>query len=98
MIVHETEEVFFFFGENRADISSHFFAVAASFKRHIPPGKPGHGIELHEVEVIFAFAPDLGENFVEGEFLVKKSRACICLLYTSPSPRDRTRARMPSSA
>ena len=22
----------------------------------------------------------------------------ICLLYTSPSPRDRTRARMPSSA
>ena len=26
------------------------------------------------------------------------SKACICLLYTSPSPRDRTRSRMPSSA
>ena len=24
--------------------------------------------------------------------------ASICLLYTSPSPRDRTRSRMPSSA
>ena len=24
--------------------------------------------------------------------------ACSCLLYTSPSPRDRTRSRMPSSA
>ena len=24
--------------------------------------------------------------------------ACGCLLYTSPSPRDRTRSRMPSSA
>ena len=24
--------------------------------------------------------------------------AIICLLYTSPSPRDRTRSRMPSSA
>ena len=24
--------------------------------------------------------------------------ACTCLLYTSPSPRDRTRSRMPSSA
>ena len=24
--------------------------------------------------------------------------SCICLLYTSPSPRDRTRSRMPSSA
>ena len=26
------------------------------------------------------------------------SRAYVCLLYTSPSPRDRTRSRMPSSA
>ena len=25
-------------------------------------------------------------------------RYCVCLLYTSPSPRDRTRSRMPSSA
>ena len=25
-------------------------------------------------------------------------QACSCLLYTSPSPRDRTRTRMPSSA
>ena len=27
-----------------------------------------------------------------------KSKTHICLLYTSPSPRDRTRSRMPSSA
>ena len=26
------------------------------------------------------------------------SKKIICLLYTSPSPRDRTRSRMPSSA
>ena len=26
------------------------------------------------------------------------NRYCACLLYTSPSPRDRTRSRMPSSA
>ena len=25
-------------------------------------------------------------------------RVAVCLLYTSPSPRDRTRSRMPSSA
>ena len=36
-------------------------------------------------------------------FLSKKngyinSKLYICLLYTSPSPRDRTRSRMPSSA
>ena len=27
-----------------------------------------------------------------------KALGSICLLYTSPSPRDRTRSRMPSSA
>ena len=27
-----------------------------------------------------------------------RGRLCPCLLYTSPSPRDRTRSRMPSSA
>ena len=29
---------------------------------------------------------------------VKKLKISCCLLYTSPSPRDRTRSRMPSSA
>ena len=29
---------------------------------------------------------------------VNTARAYACLLYTSPSPRDRTRSRMPSSA
>ena len=32
----------------------------------------------------------------EAEAIVGKARNC--LLYTSPSPRDRTRSRMPSSA
>ena len=36
----------------------------------------------------------------EGERAIDISnlRAQTCLLYTSPSPRDRTRSRMPSSA
>ena len=29
---------------------------------------------------------------------LKDGKLCFCLLYTSPSPRDRTRSRMPSSA
>ena len=37
-----------------------------------------------------------------SKFLLENLRQCLsdyaCLLYTSPSPRDRTRSRMPSSA
>ena len=35
------------------------------------------------------------DGYTEG---VSNTRRYICLLYTSPSPRDRTRSRMPSSA
>ena len=35
---------------------------------------------------------------VEVEGLLDAVLARLCLLYTSPSPRDRTRSRMPSSA
>ena len=36
------------------------------------------------------------EGELERDSTIRKFR--ICLLYTSPSPRDRTRSRMPSSA
>ena len=32
------------------------------------------------------------------DFELVEAAANLCLLYTSPSPRDRTRSRMPSSA
>ena len=35
---------------------------------------------------------------VESGDYVEVSMISVCLLYTSPSPRDRTRSRMPSSA
>ena len=37
-------------------------------------------------------------RFYATSNLVTGSRYVTCLLYTSPSPRDRTRSRMPSSA
>ena len=33
-----------------------------------------------------------------GDNLIEKMQVSICLLYTSPSPRDRQKSRMPSSA
>ena len=38
----------------------------------------------------------LKDCIVEGNYIINSS--CICLLYTSPSPRDATLSRMPSSA
>ena len=37
-------------------------------------------------------------TFTYGRSYLNRSDAIACLLYTSPSPRDRTRSRMPSSA
>ena len=39
-----------------------------------------------------------GELERRGVIYAAKGRGNFCLLYTSPSPRDRTRSRMPSSA
>ena len=35
---------------------------------------------------------------VQGDVKIEGAQGEVCLLYTSPSPRDRTRSRMPSSA
>jgi len=45
-------------------------------------------------DVVFTHGPPktTADNFETA------ARGCTCLLYTSPSPRDRTRSRMPSSA
>ena len=39
-----------------------------------------------------------GESAGMIRFMRARGVKCACLLYTSPSPRDRTRSRMPSSA
>ena len=49
---------------------------------------------------VFCAGGDLKEFKAAGEELPDVVEAMLedCLLYTSPSPRDRTRSRMPSSA
>ena len=38
------------------------------------------------------------KQMVNGKSVARLSLATSCLLYTSPSPRDRQKSRMPSSA
>ena len=47
------------------------------------------------VEEVVVVGGDLDKNPVNNAYL---KMSYTCLLYTSPSPRDRTRSRMPSSA
>ena len=56
------------------------------------PGKPVTNLELKE-----RYALEFNTEMVQNKIGIH-TRHIACLLYTSPSPRDRTRSRMPSSA
>ena len=67
-------------------------------KNHESLGGYGTEEEKEKAEkniTIYGDALFIGE---EGKTLAEYEKICPCLLYTSPSPRDRTRSRMPSSA
>ena len=54
------------------------------------------GVIKFDAEILFSFSENIGvktNNEAEYLALIKG-----CLLYTSPSPRDRLKSRMPSSA
>ena len=61
-------------------------------------GSPGEVDQLKDL-ISFMKEKGLGGGFDPGPGAgVRASPLLSCLLYTSPSPRDRTRSRMPSSA
>ena len=66
----------------------------------------GMFIALLDIQIVSASLRDIGGGlsagadetaWVQTSYLIAEI-IVICLLYTSPSPRDRTRSRMPSSA
>ena len=60
------------------------------------PASDGAGVKLKRS---IGVEPNYFDPFLMlDEFGSENSEDYICLLYTSPSPRDRTRSRMPSSA
>ena len=60
-----------------------------------PSQTPVFAYPLLAVTVLLPIGLQLALTHTNVRLLVQLS---ICLLYTSPSPRDRTRSRMPSSA
>ena len=62
--------------------------------------EPGFRIELHQKDLNLALnsARLLGVSLPNTATAQELFNSCVCLLYTSPSPRDTERSRMPSSA
>ena len=56
----------------------------------VPSGLPDEGPR--------EYAEALKRRIIRANAYVRRNMEQACLLYTSPSPRDRTRSRMPSSA
>ena len=83
-------------GELMADLG-HAIASGGDRVRMLGGGQPSHIAELDAVwrQRMTAILESDGElEHALGNYEPPKG----CLLYTSPSPRDRTRSRMPSSA
>ena len=83
-----------------------FMSAAFLIRIHVPDAPSvAHDAAL-EITGNDAFRYGLGlEAEVSGENRLSEllengelNEACLCLLYTSPSPRDRQKSRMPSSA
>ena len=67
----------------------------------VEPGRCGVAGVDAEVDAGHSFARQLADDLVHDPAtppLALEPGKEVCLLYTSPSPRDRTRSRMPSSA
>ena len=76
-------------------------AEVAKLVELIPPGlsaDPSSANHLNSIALDFEDA-SLNLDAIEVRLTSKDlPKNDVCLLYTSPSPRDRTRSRMPSSA
>ena len=57
---------------------------------------------ISKCDVLCMEVANISNQSIEPNLLFDMDKSikefCTCLLYTSPSPRDRTRSRMPSSA
>ena len=72
-------------------------ADGVSVRRNLPNDQlTSQAVKLSEVVVAGSRAPLTVSQ--QSRMVTVLSRKDICLLYTSPSPRDRQKSRMPSSA
>ena len=86
----EKHQRYFPIFDSRDRLTNYFFVVAnkKDEKKIITRGNR-RVVEARLADAKFFWDKDRSKNLI---------KQIVCLLYTSPSPRDRTRSRMPSSA
>ena len=75
--------------------------VWSAINGRLPFGAPAfHGTVIQSPDVVadFTLTSSTGDQLSLSDLRGKVVLLYFCLLYTSPSPRDRTRSRMPPSA
>ena len=96
------------------DLPKRFYEVGESIPIKISPTQDGDPVEISGTVVAMRLSKNnvssygydgyspysysYGHGFGGIRINIVLDRGNVCLLYTSPSPRDRTRSRMPSSA
>ena len=67
-------------------------------KGKLENGQPDYRIQKYNTYTERYTDMYLCDNSIQFDMCIEDLEYTNCLLYTSPSPRDRTRSRMPSSA
>ena len=85
-----------------AGTTTQVFCTCANFVLHVcKPDRnspTGSALSAHPVGVLFLCNSPVGFSLHTDRVFFPSVRSIPCLLYTSPSPRDRQKSRMPSSA
>ena len=94
----ETQAITEFYGKFSSGKSQIGFQLAVNVQ--LPPEEGGLGGGCLFIDTESTFRPERIVHMAEAKNMDPQEvlRNIYCLLYTSPSPRDRTRSRMPSSA
>ena len=99
----EKHQRYFPIFDSRDRLTNYFFVVAnkKDEKKLITQGNK-RVVEARLADAKFFWDKDRSKNLIKQIANLKSvtfyEKLGTCLLYTSPSPRDRTRSRMPSSA
>ena len=85
--------------ENRcSEYNREDYAYDLSIERDVIEKNLGNKLYSPYIRQYYKSAKDLDIDHIVSQREAHDSGLCSCLLYTSPSPRDRQKSRMPSSA